>query len=102
MAEPTHPTDQAATLDALRARLAAQEARITRLERRRRLPRRALPLALVALLVALAPLSILAADPFFSDLGDGRRRPPGEYPGDRQRRDHHRLRGPEQPQRAPL
>ncbi len=36
---------------------------------RHHLPRRFLPLALVILLVALTPLSILAATPIFSDLG---------------------------------
>ncbi len=41
------------------ARLAYLEGR----ERRRRIPRRLLPLALVALLVTLLPLSILAAPP---------------------------------------
>ena len=56
-------------LTAIHARLAAQESEIARLKRRRRLPRRFLPLALVALLIALLPLSILAAGPAFSDLG---------------------------------
>lgn len=51
----------------LRAHLATQQARIDRLERR---PRRLVPLALVALLVALLPLSLLAAGPF-TDLNVG-------------------------------
>jgi hypothetical protein len=46
------------------ARLAAQDAEITRLRYRRRLPRRALPLLLAVLLVALVPLATLAANPF--------------------------------------
>jgi hypothetical protein len=46
------------------ARLAAQDAEIARLRHRRRLPRRALPLLLAVLLVALVPLAALAANPF--------------------------------------
>jgi hypothetical protein len=53
----------------LRAQLAEQQARLARLERRRRFPRRALPLIIATLLVALMPLSILAANPVFGDLG---------------------------------
>ncbi len=55
----------------LRTVVAAQQLRLARLERRprrRRLSPRLVPLALVALLLALVPLSLLAADPFFSDL----------------------------------
>jgi len=64
-----------AQLAAQEARIAAQQiafaARLARLERpRRRLPRRFLPLALVALLVALTPLGLLAATPF-TDLVPG-------------------------------
>ena len=65
-----HDTDDVAQL---RAELVAQQrafaARFARLERRRRFPRRALPLLIATLLVALLPLSILAADPVFGDLG---------------------------------
>lgn len=66
MAEQHRPDD----LAQLRARLDAQETEIARLKRHRR-PRRFLPLALVGLLVALLPLSILAAGPF-GDLNAGR------------------------------
>jgi len=74
-----------AELTELRAQLAAQDARLAaqaadlaafraRLETprrpRRRFPRRALPLALVALLVILTPLGLLAAAPF-NDLTGG-------------------------------
>lgn len=57
----------------LRAELAAQRAEVTalraRIDRpRRHFPRRFLPLAIVTLLVALLPLSLLAAGPVFSDL----------------------------------
>jgi hypothetical protein len=45
-------------------------ARLARLERRRRLPRRAVAVLLVALLVAVVPLATLAAGPF-SDLNTG-------------------------------
>lgn len=61
------PTDELARL---RAVMAAQQIRLARLERRRRFPRRFLPLAAVALLAALLPLSLLAATPVFSDLGN--------------------------------
>ena len=55
-------------LTALRAEVAALRAKVER--PRRRLPRRLAPLAAAALLTALAPLSILAADPpVFTDLG---------------------------------
>ncbi len=50
----------------LRAEVAALRAKVD--QPRRRFPRRVLPLALVALLVALLPLSLLAAGPVFSDL----------------------------------
>jgi hypothetical protein len=60
MAEPHHPDD----LAQLRAELAAQRAAIARLTRHRQLPRRALPLLLAALLVALVPIAALAANPF--------------------------------------
>ena len=50
--------------------LAHLRARLARLERRHRLPRRALPLLLAALLVALVPLATLAANPF-TDLNPG-------------------------------
>jgi hypothetical protein len=73
MAEQPRPDD----LAQLRAALAAQQihvanlhADLARLQRRRRLPRRFLPLALVALLVALLPLALLAATPF-NDLTGG-------------------------------
>src|SRR5690349_4314902 len=73
MTTPIH--DDLATL--LRAELAAQRregaaqrARIARLERGRCLPRRAMPLLLAALLVALVPLATLAANPFV-DLNAG-------------------------------
>jgi hypothetical protein len=65
MPEQHHPDN----LTPLYARLAAQELEIARLKHRRRFPRRLLPLAIVTLLVALMPLSILAAGPVFSDLG---------------------------------
>ena len=55
---------------ALRAQVAALQRRQSHLERRRRFPRRLPPLALVAVLVALLPLSMLAADPF-TDLNPG-------------------------------
>jgi hypothetical protein len=60
----------------LRAELSAQRAVTDRLRadltrrRRRRFPRRFMPLAIVGLLVALMPLSLLAANPTFSDLSD--------------------------------
>lgn len=54
-------------LTALRAEVAALRAKVER-PRRRRL-RRLAPLAAGVLLTALAPLSILAADPVFTDLG---------------------------------
>ena len=60
--------DQQAALAAQRAVTAAQQARLAQLERRR-FPRRFLPLAIVVLLAALMPLSMLAAGPTFSDLG---------------------------------
>ena len=53
----------------LRARLDAQEVTIARLTRRRRLPRCLLSPVLAALLAALLPLGLLAANPTFSDLG---------------------------------
>ena len=65
---PDDLADLRAELDTQRAEFAAFRARIERRERRRHFPRRLLPLTLVALLVALMPLSILAAAPFFSDL----------------------------------
>lgn len=70
----THHPDK---LDQLRAELAAQRAvtaaqqvRLARLERRRRHPRRTLPILLAALLAALIPLATLAANPF-TDLNPG-------------------------------
>ena len=66
MAEQPRPDD----LAALRAAVGALQADLARLQRRRRFPRQFLPLALVTLLVALMPLSLLAADPVFSDLND--------------------------------
>jgi hypothetical protein len=60
-----HARDELAQL---RAQVATLQARMDR--PRRRLPRRVLPLALVALLVALMPLSLLAANPF-NDLTGG-------------------------------
>jgi hypothetical protein len=66
----THPctpddlADLRARLAAQEVRSAAQEAEIARLKWRRRAPRRALPLLLAALLVALVPLAMLAANPF--------------------------------------
>jgi hypothetical protein len=66
MADSHRPDDFAS----LRAELAAQRARIAHLERRRRLPRQLLPIALAALLVALVPLATLAATPF-NDLTGG-------------------------------
>jgi hypothetical protein len=65
MVEQHRPDD----LALLRAELAAQRTMIALLQRRR-LPRRALPLALAALLVALIPLATLAATPF-TDLTGG-------------------------------
>ena len=68
-----------AELDQLRTQLAAQQAELAALRRavhahdpRRlpRLPRRFLPLALVAVLLLLTPLSLLAANPF-TDLQSG-------------------------------
>jgi hypothetical protein len=59
-----------AELAAQRAVIAAQQARLARVERRRRLPRRALPILLAAFLVALIPLATLAANPF-TDLTGG-------------------------------
>jgi len=68
-----------AELDQLRAELAAQQDEVAALRRaigasrtRRfpRLPRRLLPLALVAVLLVLTPLSLLAANPF-TDLQSG-------------------------------
>lgn len=53
----------------LRAQIVAQQARLERLEHSRGIPRRFLPLTLAILLVALMPLSILAAG--FNDLNDG-------------------------------
>ncbi len=55
-----------AELAQLRAEIAALRAKVD--QPRRRFPRRVLPLALVALHVALLPLSLLAAGPVFSDL----------------------------------
>ena len=60
-------------IEQLQAQLAAQQTQLAALQVRQahprpRLPRRFLPLALVALLIALLPLSILAAGPVFSDL----------------------------------
>jgi hypothetical protein len=73
MADQHHPDD----LAQLRAELATQRATtealrtdLGRLTRRRQLPRRALPLLLAALLVALVPLATLAANPF-NDLTGG-------------------------------
>jgi hypothetical protein len=66
MAEQPRPDD----LAELRATVRVLQADLARLKRRRRFPRRFLPLAVVTLLVALMPLSILAADPVFSDLSD--------------------------------
>ena len=57
-------------LAGLRAELLAQRAEIAALKRRRRLPRRALPVLLATLLVALVPLATLAANPF-NDLTGG-------------------------------
>jgi hypothetical protein len=65
MAEQPRPDD----LAQLRATVMTLQHDLARLQRRRRLPRRFLPLALVGLLVTLLPLSILAAGPTFSDLG---------------------------------
>jgi len=63
-----HARDELAQLRTL---VETQQARLARLERpRHRLPRRFLPLALVALLVLLTPLSLLAAAPF-NDLTGG-------------------------------
>lgn len=67
------PQQLLARLDAQAAELAAQRAAIARLHPRdarprRRRPQRLLARAAVALLVALTPLALLAADPFFSDL----------------------------------
>ena len=68
-----------AELDQLRTQLAAQQTELAGLRRavhargpRRfpRLPRRFVPFALVALLMALTPLSLLAANPF-TDLVPG-------------------------------
>jgi hypothetical protein len=73
MAEQPRPDDLAqlrAALAAQQIRVANLHAEVTRLQRRRRIPRRSLPLALVALLVALLPLSLLAATPF-NDLTGG-------------------------------
>src|SRR3954453_6784677 len=60
------------TRDELLARLQARVAHLEAVRSRgqRRRPRRLLPLALVALLVALLPLSLLAASPF-TDLTGG-------------------------------
>jgi hypothetical protein len=65
MTEQPRPDD----LAQLHARLTAQDTRIAQLERRRRLPRRFLPLAIVALLIALVPLTSMAAG--FADLNGG-------------------------------
>lgn len=72
MTDQTHRDDLAqlrAELAAQRAVTGAQQARLARLERRRRFPRRFLPVALVGLLVALLPLSLFAAG--FTDLNGG-------------------------------
>ncbi|HEY8599280.1 MAG TPA: hypothetical protein VIL85_12665 [Thermomicrobiales bacterium] len=66
MAEQPRPDD----LAQLRATVVTLQTDLARLQRRRRLPRRFLPLALVALLVALLPLALLAASPF-NDLTGG-------------------------------
>jgi len=55
---------------ATRRELDDLRARVARLDRRRRFPRRPVSLALVTLLVALLPLSLLAANPF-GDLNAG-------------------------------
>lgn len=63
-----HARDELAQLRAL---VESQQVRLARLEcPRRRLPRRVLPLGLVALLLLLTPLSLLAAAPF-NDLTGG-------------------------------
>jgi hypothetical protein len=69
MVRQPHPDDLAQLRDEFVARFAAQDAEIARLKRRRRIPRRFLPFALVGVLVALLPLALLAAGPTFSDLG---------------------------------
>lgn len=55
MAAQPRPDD----LAQLRATVTILQARLTRVEQRRRLPRRVLPLTLAGLLVALMPLAIL-------------------------------------------
>jgi hypothetical protein len=59
-----------ADLARLRALVATQEARLARLERRRPATRRLVPAVTLALLLALVPLSLLAATPF-TDLTGG-------------------------------
>src|SRR3712207_460190 len=68
----TDPTTREllARLEAQDARVLALEGEVMRYRRRRTRSRRLLPLALVALLVALAPLSGLAVTPF-TDLTGG-------------------------------
>ncbi len=75
MAEQHRPDD----LARLRAEFDAFRARVERRERRRHLPRRFLPLAVVTLLVALMPLSIFAATPF-TDLDPAQDGPTGHNP----------------------
>jgi hypothetical protein len=68
---PDQPTRE--EFDRLRATVVAQQAHIARLERayrRRRRPGRGLPLVFAALLLALVPASLLAANPF-QDLTGG-------------------------------
>ena len=72
----------------LRAEVAALRRRVERPARRR--PRLLIPLALLAVLVALVPLALLAANPF-TDLNPGSR-PQRQHRRHLQRRHHHRLR----------
>ena len=72
MAEPTmrDVLDRLATVQATVQQQGAKLARYERRGRRRRTVPRLLPLLLVTVLAALLPLSLLAANPTFSDLND--------------------------------